>query len=63
MDRLCRYEEGELRKYIRSILDCCMEGGRYAFGSGNSIANYVPLKNYFIMLEEGRNYKVQGGCK
>lgn len=58
MDRLCRYEEGELRKYIRSILDCCMEGGRYAFGSGNSIANYVPLKNYFIMLEEGRNYKV-----
>ena len=41
MDRLCRYEEGELRKYIRSILDCCMEGGRYAFGSGNSIANYV----------------------
>jgi uroporphyrinogen decarboxylase len=30
-----------------------MPGGRYALGSGNSVANYVPIENYFAMLEEG----------
>jgi uroporphyrinogen decarboxylase len=56
MDKLCRLPEDELRTYIRKILVTCMEGGRYAFGSGNSIANYIPLKNYFIMLEEGYRF-------
>ena len=51
-----RYEEKELRIYIRGILDQCMPGGRFAFGTGNSVANYIPLKNYLIMLEEGWNY-------
>lgn len=45
MDKLCRLSEDELRKYCRSVLDKCMPGGRYAYGSGNTIANYVPLKN------------------
>lgn len=58
VDHLCRYDEPELRKYIRSVMDCCIKGGRYALGSGNSIASYIPLKNYFIMLDEGRSFKV-----
>ncbi len=53
MDKLCRLEEKELRRYVRNILDECMEGGGYALGSGNSIANYVPVKNYLTMLDEG----------
>jgi len=56
LDKLCRYEEQALRKYVRDVLDVCMPIGRYALGSGNSVANYVPLRNYFIMLEEGNNY-------
>lgn len=56
MDKLCRLDEKELRKYVRAILDECMSY-RYALGSGNSIANYIPVKNYFIMLEEGLNWK------
>lgn len=56
IDKLCRLEETELRCYIRRILDACADGGKYAFGSGNSIANYVPVENYLIMLEEGYNY-------
>lgn len=56
MDKLVRFEEDELRKYVRSILDACMTGGRYALGSGNSITNYIPVKNYLIMLEEGCNW-------
>jgi len=56
MDKLCRLEETSLRKYCRSILDSCMPIGRYAFGSGNTIANYVPVQNYLIMMEEGYRY-------
>ncbi len=55
MDNLCRMEEAEFRKYLRNILSRCADG-RFALGAGNTIANYVPLKNYFIMLEEGRNW-------
>ncbi len=55
MDHLCRLDEAAFRKYLRNILGNCASG-RFALGSGNTIANYVPLKNYFIMLEEGRNW-------
>ena len=57
MDKLCRLDEENLRKYVKSILDECMSDGRYALGSGNSIANYVPVKNYIIMLEEGLRWR------
>jgi uroporphyrinogen decarboxylase len=52
IDKLTRLDEQQLRKYTRTILDTCMEGGRYVFGSGNSICNFVPVKNYMIMLDE-----------
>ena len=56
MDKLCRLEEPELRRYIESILENCAPGGGYAFGSGNSIANYIPLENYLLMLKMGMEY-------
>jgi uroporphyrinogen decarboxylase len=57
MDKLARLPEGELRSYLRAILDGCMPGGRFAFGSGNTIANFIPLKNYAILLEEARRWR------
>lgn len=57
--KLCRLNEESLRKYIREILDKCMVDGKYALGSGNSIANYVPVKNYLIMLEEGLKWRIK----
>jgi uroporphyrinogen decarboxylase len=56
-DKLCRLQEEELRAYIRSLISDCLPGGRFAIGSGNTIANYVPVKNYLIMLEESLNWK------
>ncbi len=53
MDKLSRLPPKELRKYVRRILDECVPGGGYALGSGNSVADYVPLENYLAMLEEG----------
>jgi len=57
VDKLCRLDEENLRKYVRKILEECMPGGRYALGAGNSITNYVPIKNYLIMLDEGLNWR------
>jgi uroporphyrinogen decarboxylase len=53
VDKLSRLPEEALRRHIRRTLEICMEGGRYALGSGNSVANYVPVNNYLAMLEEG----------
>ena len=55
MDCLARMEEDELRQYVRSILDDCMPG-RFALGSGNTVANYIPVDNYLAMLDEARRW-------
>lgn len=55
VDKLSKYDEEKLRKYVREILDRCMPY-RYALGSGNSIANYIPVENYLIMIDEGIKY-------
>lgn len=58
MDKLARMDEASLREYMRGILEQCMPGGRFALGSGNTVANYIPLRNYFIMLEESRRWQL-----
>lgn len=60
IDKLTRMDEENLRKYIRNVLDECMPGGRYIFGSGNSICNFIPVKNYLIMLDEGYTWANDG---
>ncbi len=57
IDKMTRLDEPELRKYIRNILEICMENGRFALGSGNSVTNFTPVKNYLLMLDEAKNYK------
>jgi len=44
----------EVRKTARQAVQDCAPGGGYAFGSGNTIANYVPLENYLAMIDEVR---------
>lgn len=56
MDFLCRASEAEVRERTRETLDACHPGGGYCLGSGNSIADYLPLDNYLAMLDEGRRY-------
>ncbi|MEN3185623.1 MAG: uroporphyrinogen decarboxylase family protein [Atribacterota bacterium] len=56
LDYLVRLEERELRKYVSSILNTCFPLGRYALGSGNSIAHYVPFRNYLVMLDQGLTF-------
>lgn len=56
VDFLCRADESAIRKRVRETLDRCQAGGGYCLGSGNSVANYIPVENYLVMLDEGRKY-------
>jgi uroporphyrinogen decarboxylase len=58
VDFLCRSDEGSIRQRVRETLDICMPGGGYCLGTGNSVANYIPLDNYLAMLDEGRLYSI-----
>ncbi|MBS3789220.1 hypothetical protein KGY79_13625 [Candidatus Bipolaricaulota bacterium] len=60
MDKLARLPEGELREYVRRVLDECNSSGGYALGSGNSVSDYIPMENYLIMLEEGMRWSDYG---
>jgi len=50
--KLSTYQPVDLRKYVRSIIEECYEGGRFAIGAGNSVTSYVPLHNYLTMIDE-----------
>ncbi|HHY62721.1 MAG TPA: uroporphyrinogen decarboxylase family protein [Bacillota bacterium] len=56
IDKLCRLDEADLRSYVRTTIDRCMPRG-WALGSGNSIANYVPVRSFLIMMDEGAKWR------
>ncbi len=58
VDFLCRADESQVRQRVRDTLEACKNGGGYCLGTGNSVANYIPLRNYLAMLDEGRRFRV-----
>ena len=56
VDFLCRANERQVRRRVRKTLEKCMPGGGYCLGTGNSVANYIPVDNYLAMLDEGRKW-------
>ncbi len=57
LDFLCRASEAAIRARVRETLEVCLPGGGYCLGTGNSVANYIPLNAYLAMVDEGRNYR------
>lgn len=53
MNKLSLMSEEEIRAHTRFLIETCAPGGGWALGSGNSIPNYVPVKNLLAMLDEG----------
>jgi uroporphyrinogen decarboxylase len=53
MNFLCTANPEAIRRYVRKVIEVCAPGGGYALGTGNSVANYIPMANYLTMLEEG----------
>ncbi len=58
VDFLCRASEEALRKRVRDTLIVCMHDTGYCLGTGNTVANYIPVNNFLIMLDEGRKYSL-----
>jgi uroporphyrinogen decarboxylase len=56
VDFLCRADEQTIRQRVRDTLNVCQPGGGYCLGTGNTVANYIPVDNYLAMLDEGRLY-------
>jgi uroporphyrinogen decarboxylase len=52
IDRLAAGTPEQLREHSRYLMDRCGPRGRFALGSGSSIANYIPVENYLAMLDE-----------
>jgi len=61
MDILGRGSEEEVRARTRQILEACAPGGGYCIGSGNSVANYIKLENYYAMIDETRSWNQEHG--
>ena len=53
MDVLARGSEEQVRAHTRRCIEECAPGGGWALGSGNTVANYVPVQNFLAMLDEG----------
>jgi uroporphyrinogen decarboxylase len=57
IDLLGRGTEEQVRVRTREILEVCgVKGAGYCLGTGNSVANYIPVQNYLAMLDEGRRW-------
>lgn len=50
-DAVCRLTKPEMKEYIKNIVYKCKGHGGFAFGSGNSIPDYVPVEGYLNMNE------------
>ncbi|MCZ7542656.1 MAG: uroporphyrinogen-III decarboxylase-like protein [Anaerolineae bacterium] len=57
VDFLCRARPDEVRARVRATLAACMPGGGYVLGTGNSVANYIPVENFLAMVDEAHRWR------
>ena len=56
VDLLGRGTPEEVARATRELMETVAPGGGFALGSGNSIADYIPLANYVAMLDTVRQF-------
>jgi uroporphyrinogen decarboxylase len=61
MDLMARGTVEEVKRRTRQILEHCAPGGGYCMGTGNSVANYLKIENYYAMLDETRTWNEEHG--
>lgn len=59
IDTLARAPVADVRKRTRQIMDRCGKIGRFAMGSGSSVASYIPVENYLAMLDEAQAWRFE----
>ncbi|MCC6580684.1 MAG: hypothetical protein IT440_09595 [Phycisphaeraceae bacterium] len=68
IDKFCRMTPEQVRQHTRMMIDRCTpapgsNSGGWAMGSGNSIANYIPMENFLAMLREALSYQGSAVCR
>lgn len=58
MSYLCTAEWNDLEAYIANTIQSCAPGGSYALGTGNSLADYVPMQSFQVLLDARSKYGV-----
>ncbi len=56
VDFLCQADHNAIRKRVRDTVDLCQPDGGFCLGTGNTVANYIPVDNYLTMVDESRLY-------
>ena len=56
-DAVCRLDAKEMKEYIVEVISKCVGHGGFAFGSGNSIPDYVPAQGYLNMVQAVREWR------
>lgn len=57
MDVLCQSDAAGVRAYTLDVLNAVRGRGGLAFGSGNSIPDYVPVEGYLAMVNTVRQWR------
>lgn len=56
-DAVCRLDPKAMYEYIENVVRQCVGHGGFAFGSGNSIPNYVPAEGFLSMNDAIRRLR------
>ena len=51
VNKLSYYPPDKFTEYVKNVIRECAPRGGYALGPGNTITNYVDLRNYRIMID------------
>ncbi len=54
IDKICRFDEEQVRAHTRVLMEKCMPGGGWGLGTGNSVASYVPGWHFLAMLDQAK---------
>ena len=57
MSFVCNAKEDEIRHYVNDLLKEATRFPGFAFGTGNSIPDYMPVENYMTMIETARSFR------
>jgi len=53
MHKLCVFDQTEIKAHTGFLFEQCKPGGGFAFGKGNTVADYIPVENFVTMMKEG----------
>jgi uroporphyrinogen decarboxylase len=56
VDFLCRATAAQVIERTTQTMAVCSQGGGYALGTGNTVANYIPVENYLAMIKAAAEF-------